>query len=191
LVLDGVDVKEEGMASSLLIAFAGLPGTGKTTLARALMQRLVATYLRIDTIEQALRDSGVLTGAMEDAGYRVAYALAAEALGLGQVVIADSVNPIAVTREAWRRVAMAAASPILEVEVICSDRAEHRRRVETRTTDIAGLVLPTWRQVVERDYQTWDRPPLRIDTAGCSVDDATAVLSAAIAEMLPLPPAGW
>jgi len=41
----------------MLIVFAGLPGTGKTTLARALSQAVQASCLRIDTIEQALRNT--------------------------------------------------------------------------------------------------------------------------------------
>ena len=41
----------------MLIAFAGLPATGKSTLARALAETRGGLYLRIDTIEQALRDS--------------------------------------------------------------------------------------------------------------------------------------
>lgn len=40
----------------ILYIFAGLPGSGKTTLAQELAQRVKACYLRIDTIEQALRD---------------------------------------------------------------------------------------------------------------------------------------
>jgi len=40
-----------------LVVFGGLPGTGKTTLARALTQDWPATYLRIDEIEQALAGS--------------------------------------------------------------------------------------------------------------------------------------
>ena len=44
----------------MLIALAGLSGTGKTTIARALSRRLGATHLRIDTIEQALRTSKAL-----------------------------------------------------------------------------------------------------------------------------------
>jgi predicted kinase len=35
---------------------------------------------------------------MDDRGYRVAYAVAEENLGLGRTVIADSVNPIQLTR---------------------------------------------------------------------------------------------
>ena len=67
----------------MLIVFGGLPGTGKTTLARAFAQRRGATYLRIDTIEQALRSSEMLAGEVGPAGYMVAYALAEANLRLG------------------------------------------------------------------------------------------------------------
>ncbi len=40
----------------MLIALGGLPGTGKTTIARELARQLGAVHLRIDSIEQALRD---------------------------------------------------------------------------------------------------------------------------------------
>lgn len=162
----------------MLIAFAGLPGTGKTTLARAVAGERRATYLRVDTIEQSLRDSGVLAGDVGPAGYVVAYALATANLRLGQEVVADSVNPITITREAWRNAAREAGVAIVEVEVICSDAAEHRRRVETRTVDVPGLVPPSWGAVVARDYAIWDRPRVVIDTARLSVADALAELRA-------------
>ena len=60
----------------MLIILGGLPGVGETTLARELARQIDAVHVRIDTIEQALRDAGALAGEMEDAGYRVAYAVA-------------------------------------------------------------------------------------------------------------------
>ena len=39
-----------------LYIFSGLPGTGKSTLAKRVAQHFDALYLRIDTIEQALRE---------------------------------------------------------------------------------------------------------------------------------------
>ena len=152
--------------TGLLIVFGGLPGTGKSTIARALARERGAVYLRIDTIEQALRSSGMIAGDVGPAGYVVAYALAEENLRLGRSVAANSVNPLTITRDAWRNVASVTASPIVEVEVICSDADEHRRRIETRVLDIIGLTPPTWRDVIERHYERWDRPRLILDTAG-------------------------
>ena len=150
----------------MLIILGGLPGTGKTTLARALASTLQATHLRIDTIEQALRETGLLPDDMGPTGYQVAYAQAWEWLSQGNSVIADSVNPIELTRKAWRNVARAAGCAEIELEVVCSDRAEHQRRVETRTSDIAGLKPPTWQQVVNRHYEPWLGMRAVIDTAG-------------------------
>ena len=160
------------MASPLLIALAGLPGSGKSTLAQALAERLRAVWVRIDTIEQAIRDAGIA----EDgpAGYIVGYGIAGLNLRLGHIVVADSVNPIAITRDAWRNVATEAGAACLEVEVVCSDPAEHRRRVETRMVNVPGLVPPTWQEVMARQQDAWTRPRLAIDTAGRGIDACVA-----------------
>ncbi|MFP5386577.1 MAG: AAA family ATPase [Bacteriovoracia bacterium] len=44
------------MKKGTLIIFSGLPGSGKSTLASLLATHLKATYLRIDTLEQGLKD---------------------------------------------------------------------------------------------------------------------------------------
>ncbi|MCX5497647.1 AAA family ATPase [Kaistia dalseonensis] len=163
----------------MLIIFGGLPGTGKTTLSRALAAARRATYLRIDIIEQALREAGH-QGPITAEGYVIAYALASANLRLGATVVADSVNPIALTRDAWRKVATESGAPFVEIEIICSDPAEHRRRVETRENDIEGHVQPTWREVVERDYEPWTRDRIVIDTAGRPAEEALAELTRAL-----------
>lgn len=154
---------------------------GKTTIARALAREIAAVHIRIDSIEQSLRDGG-FQGEMNDAGYRIGYAVAEDNLRLGRTVIADSVNPIALTRNAWREVATRAGVRSIDVEIICSSPAEHRRRVESRTPDIANHKLPTWAEVVTREYEAWDRSHIVIDTGATDAVQATKQIAARISD---------
>lgn len=156
---------------SVLIVFTGLPGTGKTTLASRLARELGAVYLRLDVIEQAIREAGIATD-VGTSGYRVANGLALGNLRLGHQVVVDCVNPVAESRQAWAQVAADAGARLCDVRVICSDAAEHRRRVETRQGDIPGLVLPTWASVQRHAFDPWDSPPFTVDTARLTVDAA-------------------
>ena len=157
----------------MLLIFGGLPGVGKTAVAAGLARDIGAVHLRIDSIEQAMRNSGVTVSGPE--GYEVAYAVAKDNLGLGRTVVADSVNPIEVTRAAWRDVAKRANTRFIEVEIVCSDEAEHRRRVKARVSDIAGHQLPTWQEVREREYEPWQAGVV-IDTAGQGIEACVAEL---------------
>ena len=151
----------------MLIIFGGLPGVGKTTIAKALAKCLKAVYLRIDTVEQVLKRDAQLDG---PEGYMVCWAQALENLKLGMTVVADSVNAIQITREAWKNVAKDASVTFSEVELVCSDYREHQRRIEARDPDIIGHQLPKWRDVKEREYEHWC-PHLVFDTAKQTSDE--------------------
>jgi len=153
--------------SALLVVFGGLPGTGKTTISRELTRRLAATYLRVDAIEQSLKAAGF---AVDANGYAIAHELAAENLRLGRAVVVDCVNPVLASRAGWRETALRSSARLVEIEIICSDLLEHRRRVENRGTDISGLVLPGWDEVRGRHYEPWDREHLVLDSASVPVD---------------------
>ena len=149
---------------------SGLPGVGKTTVARRVSALLGAVHVRIDTIEAAMVVSGVISAAggwdaAPEAGYRVAYALAEDFLRAGHLVIADSVNPIRITRDSRARVAAVTGALSIDVEVICSDTDRHRHRVTARTSDLDGLTVPTWEEVQSREFESWGSPVLRVDTA--------------------------
>lgn len=153
-------------------------------VARLLSAEIGAVHVRLDTIEAALTTSTIIDRAggwatVPDAGYRVAYALASEFLSAGHDVVADSVNPLAITRRAWAETAKAGQATLIDVEVICSDEDLHKRRVAARTSDIDGLNVPTWQQVKERLYEPWDREVLRVDTAAGS-DHAVKTIAATL-----------
>lgn len=164
--------------SGKLIVIGGLPCTGKTSLATGLARVIDAVHLRIDTIEQALRSATMDDGAVGSVGYVVAYGIAADNLRLGRIVVADCVNPLTSTREAWRAVAQRAGVEVVEVEVVCSDVTEHRRRVEARNSDSSGLKLPTWEDIARHQHAPWDGEPFVIDTAQRSVAGGIMTLHA-------------
>jgi predicted kinase len=145
------------------------PGSVGTGPRRAwLAEQLHVAHIRVDTIERALIDAMSLTSPAGPVGYLIGYAIAAGQLRNGVSVVADSVNPLAVTRAAWRDVGARHSARTVDVEIVCSDSREHRHRVETRPASIPGLRLLTWQEVLDREYQPWDHPPIVIDTATAS-----------------------
>lgn len=168
----------------LLVVVGGLPAVGKTAVCRALLgERPMTppmTWLRVDSIEQALRRSGEMAPDMPGgAGYYAAAAVAGDVLSTGGDVLVECVNPLPITRRLWERTAADAGSRLLQVELVCSDRDEHRRRVEQRVSDIAGLVLPDWRDVLQRDYAPWPEADLRLDTGRLEVTGAAELIARA------------
>jgi adenylylsulfate kinase-like enzyme len=164
----------------MLIILGGLPAAGKTTIARLLASRIGAVHLRIDTIEDAILAARPPDADVGPEGYLIAYGIAQDNLKLGNMVIADCVNAIGLTRNAWRKVAACAGTAFLEIEVVCSDLDEHRRRLEGRTlSQTPGREL-SWQDVVDRPYEDWKNCSIRVDTALKSaetiVDDLLTIL---------------
>lgn len=166
----------------MLIIFGGLPGTGKTTISKEIARRLKAVYLRVDTVEQTLKNlegypDSLIIGSE---GYVISYAIAKENLALSLDVIADSVNPIAITRHDWRQVAKEANTDYVEIELICSDDIQHQERIEKRVADINGHKLPTWKDVLDRDYEPWESTSMLVDTSIQTVDESVQKIIAYI-----------
>jgi predicted kinase len=159
------------MSNGTLIIFSGLPASGKSTLSAMTSSALHATYLRVDTIESGLQEKqkshefGVKC-------YRVAQVIAQENLRLGNFVVADCVNPWGESRHGWNSVAKDIGAKFINVEVACSNKEEHKNRLESRTTILPGLTDPTWKEVQERDYHAWDLDRIFLDTSGKSVDQS-------------------
>ncbi len=115
---------------SVLIVFAGLQGTGKTTLARQLASERGAAHVRVDAIEAAMVRSGLTRHSIGAGGYFAAQEVARSCLTVGTPVVVDAVSPVPEARHGWAAVATATRARLRVIEVGLSDPNEHRRRVE-------------------------------------------------------------
>ena len=154
----------------MLIAMAGLPGSGKSALARALSDRLKYPVVAVDSIEAAMWRSGVGGPGRPEvptgvSSFVIAEAIAKDVLRLGIGVIVDAVNDSALARQQWIDLAVGQGAALRFVEVICSDPNLHRYRLETRVRDIEGYLEPSWHDVTHRPYEPFSMPHLTIDTA--------------------------
>lgn len=165
-----------GTTAAQLVVFCGLPGVGKSSLSRRVADRLGATYVRIDTIEAAIV-STLMPLEGNPVGYVVAERIAADQLRDGRLVVADAVNGVAVARHGWGSVAKECGVPIRFIEVVCSDPAEHRRRVGARTAEMPGHGVPTWEQVRVRRWEAIAEPHLTIDNVGDLENHVTTALT--------------
>ncbi|MEM8976764.1 MAG: AAA family ATPase [Pseudomonadota bacterium] len=161
---------------AILVFLSGLPGVGKTTVTKCVSARSKAIHLRVDSVEAALKRSILNIHPAEDAGYLALSSIAKDNLSLGFDVIADTVNPIEVTRKLWELTAAAASAQLLNVEIVCSDMDVHRQRVETRKIDIEGLAVSDWKAVSTRQFEQWQTDWPIVDTSINGIDECAAMI---------------
>ncbi|SER93023.1 Predicted kinase [Propionibacterium cyclohexanicum] len=154
----------------MLIAMAGLPGTGKSHLAEQLADRIHAVLLSVDPIESAMARAGLWHNeATGMAAYYAAQEMAHANLSLGRDVIVDAANYLLRGRQIWTELADQQHTDLVFLLTVCSDPGEHRRRVAERYRALPGIPEVTWDDVVKRNLETqmWgSEPRLAVDTAG-------------------------
>lgn len=152
---DETEKTEKGKPKPILVILAGLPGTGKTTLARRLSRALSLVYLRVDCVEAPFMAEDPKSGSTGE-GYRALINLARENLKLGHGVIIDTVNPLHISRAMFKALSEEARAETYQFELKLKDRSLHRKRVEERTSDLSNFRVPTWQDVLNREYEDWD-----------------------------------
>lgn len=155
----------------MLIALAGLPGSGKSAVATELARLLPATHVAVDELEDAMLRAGLRNSyEVGLAAYLGAEAIAEANLRTGARVIVDAVNDHPYARGQWVRLAQRSGAPLIFVEVICSDVELHRQRLEHRRRPYSALPEPTWESLLPRRalLDQWTDDRLTVDTANAN-----------------------
>ena len=163
----------------MLIVIAGLPGSGKSTVADDLATALDCAVLGVDQAEAAMWRAGISPSQpTHHAAYLVVEALAAEQLALGHNVIIDAVNGPEQARAQWRQLADRSRAELKFIEVQCSDEVLHQQRLADRRRRIEGFPEATWEGVLrrKREFPAWTDQRLTLDTVNPRADKLRAAL---------------
>ncbi len=154
----------------LFFIFSGLPGVGKTTLSKALARQYHAAFFRLDTIEHGIRE--LCNFNVQGEGYRLTERIVKENLLIGNNVVIDCCNPYEFIRKEWNDIGIECDARNINIEIVCTDKKEHKERVESRKSDLQGFKVPLWKEVEDREYEAWGIDVIRIDTSGKSQEES-------------------
>jgi predicted kinase len=194
LVLLGVAYR---VPEPFLIVFAGAPGVGKSTLARAVARELSAAYLDKDTIKDAalalgremrIENVGPFAGALS---YTLLIPLARDNLTLGTHVIVDSPAGYRAFQDAVEELVRGVRVRFKLIECITTDETLLRERIERRGPDMPEHRVRDWdqyQQARER-MERLSGPRLVIDTAESVQTNLKKIMNALGAEDPPSPKA--
>ncbi len=176
--------RPEGALPPCAILVAGLPGTGKSTLAEALAQSLRAPAFSMDWDLGTLMPFGVLrpdnTWPLSEL---MMVSSMARQLQLGTDVIVDGAGLRAEERRRLQAVAQALGAVVIGVECVCSDEQVHRGRLQGRSRGIPGWAATvSWEHVkrMRELWEPWEEPHLVLDSAVQTPAAGLAVVLASV-----------
>ena len=161
----------------MLVAMAGLPGSGKSTIAEILAGRLGATVISVDPIEASILRAGIESDQPTGlAAYLVAETMAEQVLISGHSVVVYAVNAVEPARLQWRDLAERCDVKLRVVETVCSDPELHEERLSKRSPLVAAYAV----EQSTDEYDEWRGacgalPRITLDTAapiGTNVETA-------------------
>jgi predicted kinase len=150
------------MTDGFLLQMAGMPGSGKSALARVIGHATGAVVLDKDVLKTAVLEAGVEEGLAGPAAYEAFFGLAGHLLGQGHAVVLDSPSFYAEIPAKGAALADGRHVPYYFIECVCADRDELARRLRERPR----LASNPGEEALELDVETQAPAEayLRIDT---------------------------
>ncbi len=161
----------------MLVVFRGLPGTGKTSLVRALVRSLPDfLVLSRDAIRATLIPRPTFATEEKDFVDDLILSMTGFVLDRGRHVVIDGMALSSASRvEQFARAAETRRVPVYIVECVCSERTALERLGRDRGRHPAGDRGAALYHEVKARWQALDRPVLRVDTEGGPVAALDAI----------------
>ncbi len=154
----------DAAARPQVIVFAGLPGTGKSTLAEAVARALRAPAFSGDWLMGGLKPAHAALGKLDRSEYLAAWFGLLRTLVIRQLMLDQSAIVEDIVSDSqfvlWQQTAESFAARLSLIECICSDQAVHRARIESRVRAIPGWHEVGWDHV---ERMRAEFPPLTVD----------------------------
>jgi predicted kinase len=115
----------------VLVMLSGLPGSGKSTVARALVRRLAMAIVESDRVRKLLVDRPAYTPGENERVFGAIYTAVEHLLARGIPVILDATSLTARDRRPGAAVAARSGARLVVAQIVASD-AEIRRRLSAR-----------------------------------------------------------
>lgn len=158
----------------MLILFTGLPGSGKTTLARAFAARMNAVHLNSDTLRQEMGLQGKYAAADKEKVYEALLKKTEETLQSGKTVVVDSTFYKESVRAPFRRIAASLHLPLHWIEVTAPEAVIRERLQHPRPDSEADFTVY---QKIRDAYEPLAEPHLTLHS-----DEATPEQLAVLAD---------
>jgi predicted kinase len=130
-----------------LIAFSGLPATGKSRLAKHLTQALQIPMFSKDHFESILYKDQLSDGTSLS-GYHLLLETAKLQVSLGLSVIIDAVFPLQGFRDSLKEIAIEHQAQLYIIHTYCSDKQLHQQYISERPKHIPWEAVD-WHRVEE------------------------------------------
>lgn len=132
--------------NSTIIIIGGIPGAGKSTLAKALSKELNIPAFAKDELEAAVARRGLCNNKeTQGVGFEIMAVIAKNQIENNNSAIFDFIASKSRITERWPELL---ESEIKYIECICSNEEIHKERIQSRNRNIEGWYELVWEDVL-------------------------------------------